>query len=230
MLPLATATRRGVYAWGIPAPVRGLDDVDKSHTCPRPFVLDDRRGDHFSRHRSGDEMGFPILAGDGLAAVCHVVGMKLDHGSSVPLVDVSTDCVGCIVAWCLHDARGPMNINTILRFHEQWFYVAVLTTGLVGAWGLILAVMKREPSRWFGYARAVAITAMLIQIGAGVILYSNDLRPGNSFHIFYGVVIAVTLTLAYLYRSAMAKRPALTYGILLLFVMGLGLRAWANVS
>jgi hypothetical protein len=123
-----------------------------------------------------------------------------------------------------------MNINTILRFHEQWFYVAVLTTGLVGAWGLILAVMKREPSRWFGYARAVAITAMLIQIGAGVILYSNDLRPGNSFHVFYGVVIAVTLTLAYLYRSAMAKRPALTYGILLLFVMGLGLRAWANVS
>lgn len=123
-----------------------------------------------------------------------------------------------------------MNITTILRFHEEWFYVAVLTTGLVGAWGLILAVMKREPSRWFGYARAVAIAAMLIQIGAGVLLYSNDLRPGNSFHIFYGVVIAVTLTLAYVYRSTMAKRPALTYGILLLFVMGLGLRAWANVS
>jgi hypothetical protein len=123
-----------------------------------------------------------------------------------------------------------MDTNTILRFHQEWFYVAVLTTGLVGAWGLILAVMKRQPSRWFGYARAVAITAMLIQIGAGVILYSNGLRPGNSFHIFYGVVIAVTLTLAYLYRSTMARRPALTYGILLLFVMGLGLRAWANVS
>jgi hypothetical protein len=123
-----------------------------------------------------------------------------------------------------------MNISTVLRFHEAWFYVSVLTTGLVGAWGLILAILKREPSRWFGYARAVAISAMLIQIGAGVILYSNDLRPGNSFHVFYGVVIAVTLTLAYLYRSAMARRPALTYGILLLFVMGLGLRAWANVS
>jgi hypothetical protein len=123
-----------------------------------------------------------------------------------------------------------MDTSTILRFHQEWFYVAVLTTGLVGAWGLILAVMKRQPSRWFGYARAVAIATMLIQIGAGVILYSNGLRPGNSFHIFYGVVIAVTLTLAYLYRSAMARRPALTYGILLLFVMGLGLRAWANVS
>jgi len=70
---------------------------------------------------------------------------------------------------------------------------------------------------------------MLVQIGLGVLLYSNDVRPGNSFHMFYGVVIAITLTLAYLYRSTMALRPALTYGILLLFVMGLGLRAWANV-
>lgn len=125
---------------------------------------------------------------------------------------------------------ASMDMSTVLRFHQEWFYVAVVTTGLVGLCGLVLAVMKREPGRWFGYARAVAITAMLIQIGAGVILYSNDLRPGNSFHIFYGVVIAVTLTLAYVYRSTMAKRPALTYGILLLFVMGLGLRAWANVS
>ncbi len=123
-----------------------------------------------------------------------------------------------------------MNLTTVLRFHEEWFYVAVVSTGLVGAWGLTLAVMKREPGRWFTYARVVAIGAMLIQIGAGVILYTNDLRPGNSFHVFYGVVIAVTLTLAYVYRSAMAKRPALTYGLLLLFVMGLGLRAWQNVS
>ena len=46
----------------------------------------------------------------------------------------------------------------------------------------------------------------------------------------YGVVIVVTFTLAYLYRSTMARRPGLTYGILLLFVMGLGIRAWMNVG
>ena len=44
------------------------------------------------------------------------------------------------------------------------------------------------------------------------------------------MVIAVTLSFAYIYRPTMAKRPALTYGLLLLFVMGLGLRAWANVN
>jgi hypothetical protein len=123
-----------------------------------------------------------------------------------------------------------MDLSTILRFHQEWFFVAVISNGVVGAWGLALAVVKRQPGRWFGYARAFAIAAILVQIGAGVVLYSNGIRPGNSFHIFYGVVIAVTLTYAYLYRSTMAKRPALTYGLLLLFVMGLGLRAWANVS
>jgi CDP-diglyceride synthetase len=123
-----------------------------------------------------------------------------------------------------------MDLVTVLQFHQSWFWVAVISTGLVGAWGLLLAVRKRTPGPAFKIGRALAIVTMLVQVSAGVYLYSNNLRPGNSFHIFYGVVIVITLTLAYLYRSTMARKPALTYGILLLFVMGLGLRAWANVS
>ena len=123
-----------------------------------------------------------------------------------------------------------MDLGTVLQFHQSWFWVAVTSTGLVGVWGLVLAVIKRVPGRAFKIARAAAITAILVQVSAGVYLYSNGLQPGNSFHVFYGVVIVITLTLAYLYRSTMARKPALTYGILLLFVMGLGLRAWANVG
>ena len=122
-----------------------------------------------------------------------------------------------------------MDLNSVFRFHQEWFYFAVISCGVVGVWGLVLAAMKRDPSRWFSYMRAVAIAAILVQIGSGVSLYANGREPVNSFHMFYGVVIAITLTLAYLYRSTMAKRPALTYGILLLFVMGLGIRAWMNV-
>jgi hypothetical protein len=121
-------------------------------------------------------------------------------------------------------------LDKVLQFHQSWFYVAVITCGTVGLWGFVLGLLKREPPRAFLIARSLAIGAMLVQVGAGVYLYSNGLRPGNSFHVFYGVVIVITLTLAYLYRSTMARRPALTYGILLLFVMGLGIRAWMNVS
>jgi hypothetical protein len=71
---------------------------------------------------------------------------------------------------------------------------------------------------------------MLIQVGAGVVLWQQGLRPGDNFHVFYGVVIAITVSLAYVWKAQLARRPALSYGLLLLFIMGLGLRAWANVS
>jgi len=121
-------------------------------------------------------------------------------------------------------------MSTVLSLHQQWFWVAVVTTGVVGLWGLVVALARRPPGRAFAAARAAAIGAMLIQIGAGLVLYAGGLRPGNAFHTFYGVVIAVTLALAYVYRSTMDRNPALWYGLLLMFVMGLGLRAWANVS
>ncbi len=123
-----------------------------------------------------------------------------------------------------------LNLDTVLWFHREWFYVAIGSTGLVGLWGVIAAIMKRQLSRAFVWARGVAIVAILVQVAAGVYMYSNGLKPSNAFHVFYGVVIVVTLTLAYLYRTTMARKPALTYGILLLFVMGLGLRAWTNVG
>jgi hypothetical protein len=120
-------------------------------------------------------------------------------------------------------------MNTVLAFHQNWFYVAIATTGLVGLWGLAMALLKRTPPKAFEWARGTAVAAMLLQVVAGVYLYSNGVKPGNAFHVFYGVVIVITLSLVYVYRSTMARKPALTYGILLLFVMGLGLRAWANV-
>ena len=114
--------------------------------------------------------------------------------------------------------------------HANWFYVAVISTGIVGLWGVTLALLKRAPGRAFSYARGSAIAAMLIQVGLGAILWQQGFRPGNGFHVFYGVVIATTLSFAYVYRAALARRPALGYGLLLLFVMGLGLRAWSNVT
>jgi hypothetical protein len=119
--------------------------------------------------------------------------------------------------------------DEILTAHENWFWVAVVTNGVVGLWGLGLAMTRREPGTAFGAGRAVAIVAMLIQVGLGLLLYARDLRP-DSIHIFYGFVILFTFSFAYIYRAQMSRRPALFYGLLLLFTMGLGFRAWANVA
>ena len=121
-------------------------------------------------------------------------------------------------------------MTNILWFHGHWVWVALATTGVVGLWGLGLAILRRKPGRLFGIAVGLAIVAMLIQVGAGVALYVYGLRPLNGFHVFYGIVVAVTFSLAYVYRAQLARKPALSYGLLLLFVMGLGFRAWSNVG
>lgn len=114
-------------------------------------------------------------------------------------------------------------------FHENWFWVAVVTNGLVGLWGVGLAVLRRSLGRAFSVARAIAIGAMLVQIAAGFWLYNEGFRP-PSIHMFYGFLILFAYTFAYIYRAQFDRRPALYYGLTLLFVMGLGIRAFANVA
>ena len=114
--------------------------------------------------------------------------------------------------------------------HANWFWVAVVSTGLVGLWGLALAIMKRPADRWFRLAAGVATVAMLMQVAFGLIAFGQGHEPADDFHLFYGFVILFTFAFAYIFRAKLAKRPALAYGLLLLFVMGLGLRAWANVG
>ncbi len=114
--------------------------------------------------------------------------------------------------------------------HGNWFYVAVITTGIVGAWGLVLAALKRPVGRLFNVAAGIAVVAMLIQVGLGLLIYQQGFRARSEFHLFYGYVILFTFSFAYIYRAQIRRRPALSWGLMLLFVMGLGLRAWSNVT
>jgi drug/metabolite transporter (DMT)-like permease len=78
--------------------------------------------------------------------------------------------------------------------------------------------------RVFYWGVALAIVSLLFQVAVGVVIMtSQDVDPGNK-HTFYGVVIAATFAFVYIYRGQFRKRPALYYGLLLLFTMGLAIR------
>lgn len=78
--------------------------------------------------------------------------------------------------------------------------------------------------RVFYWGVGLAIVSLLVQVVVGVILLqAGSVDPGNQ-HVFYGVLIAVTFSFTYIYRAQFRKRPALYYGLLLLFTMGLGVR------
>ena len=110
----------------------------------------------------------------------------------------------------------------VSSFHVTWGYLAVVTNGLVGLWGVTMA-RRTEVPRGFYWAVGAAIGVLVLQVVLGVTVASGGIDPGNK-HVFYGVVIAVTFTFAYIYRAQFRKRPTLYYGLLLLFTMGLGIR------
>lgn len=113
--------------------------------------------------------------------------------------------------------------RAVSSMHSSWGEVAVGVSGVVGLWGVVMARREQVP-RAFYWAVGVAIAGMLAQVTMGVIAMSaEDFDPGNQ-HVFYGVVVAVTFAFAYIYRAQFRKRPALYYGLLLLFTMGLGIR------
>lgn len=109
-------------------------------------------------------------------------------------------------------------------FHTTWGWVAISLAGLAGLVGIGYAVAKREVTRPFWILAGAGMGAMVIQVLAGIVLYLQDEDPG-AFHMFYGFLVLFSLAFAYMYRSQLARRPALAWGILLLFIMGLGLRA-----
>lgn len=116
---------------------------------------------------------------------------------------------------------GSLCSSSVSAFHTTWGYVAAGLSGFVGLWGVIMA--RRPVTRAFYWGLGVAITAFLVQVLIGVILYSSGIDPGNQ-HVFYGVVLAVTFTFTYIYRAQFRKKPHLYYGLLLLFSMGLSIR------
>lgn len=111
--------------------------------------------------------------------------------------------------------------------HVAAAYLVVGFNGLTGLAGLILAALRRRPGRLFDVAKYVSLGGAFVQVSIGLILYGQGNNPG-SIHMFYGIVIMFTLAFVYIYRAQFAKRPALAWALVLLFVMGLGLRGWMN--
>ena len=112
-------------------------------------------------------------------------------------------------------------------FHATFAWAAIVICGSSGLIALFYEIRKREIDLVFKGAVVVSIVSMLTQVGAGLVLFGQGIQPG-SIHMFYGFVILFTFTFVYIYRIQIERRPRLWWGVVLLFVMGLGLRGVVN--
>lgn len=115
----------------------------------------------------------------------------------------------------------------IADIHQFLAYVVVGSCGAMGLAGVGLAIAKRPAPRWFDAGKYVPLAVSLVQVSLGLVMFGRNNDPGG-IHVFYGVVTVFTLAFAYIYRATLSRRPTLGWGLLLLFVMGLGIRGWMN--
>ncbi|HSJ29474.1 MAG TPA: hypothetical protein VLB67_14800 [Acidimicrobiia bacterium] len=123
-----------------------------------------------------------------------------------------------------HVVLAQADLPFLVSLHRTvgWYVVGIL--GIVGLWGVALGVARRDPGRAFWIGAGFAFAVGVLQVAMGLIGFAVEERdPGNQ-HLFYGVVMMFAFSFAYMYRSQFSRRPALSYGLLFLFCMGLGIR------
>ncbi len=110
--------------------------------------------------------------------------------------------------------------------HSRLANTALLYIGILALWGFWRFYRKQGPdSSYFG-ALVIGEILMLIQGALGAYLYINGLRPARPIHLLYGIVSLLAIPAVYAYtRGDQERRDSLVYGAVLLFLVGILLRA-----
>jgi hypothetical protein len=116
-------------------------------------------------------------------------------------------------------------LNTLFEFHKVWGYVAIVLNAIAGIVALIAWRWRSVRGRYVWILTIIAEAALMLQVLVGTILVASKDYVAPRFHMFYGFVAFLTVGIAYQYRRQMRGRREMFYGLVGLFLMGLGIRA-----
>ena len=103
--------------------------------------------------------------------------------------------------------------------------MAISANAIAGIIALIAWRVRSWRGKWVWIVTIVAESMMMLQVLVGVALVASDDYVAPRFHMFYGFLAFLTVGIAYSYRQQMRGRRELFYGLVGLFIMGLGIRA-----
>ena len=107
--------------------------------------------------------------------------------------------------------------------------MAISANAAAGAVALAAWGRPSLRGRWVWLTTAAAETMLCAQVVIGVVLTSGDRYEAPQIHTFYGLVVFATVTIAVASRDSMRGRLELLYGLVGLFLAGLGIRAALQV-
>jgi len=123
------------------------------------------------------------------------------------------------------EASEPAIETLLLDTHSVVGFVAVVANGIAGIVCLVVWRVTRWRGRWVWILTITAESLFMFDVIVGTILVAGFKLKAPNVHYFYGFLVFLTVGLAFQYRESMRGRTELLYGLVGLFLMGLGIRA-----
>ena len=116
---------------------------------------------------------------------------------------------------------------TLFRvLHEGLANTALMYTLLLALWSFWLHIRRRYLTSHFWGALVIAELIFVLQALIGVAMVMQGRLPWRDIHYLYGALGVITLPAAFAFtRGRAGYREALLYGVILLFLTGVALRA-----
>jgi hypothetical protein len=113
----------------------------------------------------------------------------------------------------------------LLLVHDRLSVTVMLFMAAMGIWGLFAYWRGQSVSGSYGGALIIGELLVLVQVVAGVLLFTFGQRPPTSTHYLYGITAILALPFAWSYlRQRDQRRALLLYSLLALFIFGLAVR------
>ena len=123
--------------------------------------------------------------------------------------------------------RTERRMTVLLTAHQRLAIAAILYLAIAAVWSFGLAISKRPISPSFRGLLVIAEGVAIVEAVVGILVrLSSAPLPATGLHFLYGALVVLVLPVAY--AVAQSRRKALhplIFGIALLFLFGLAIRA-----
>lgn len=113
----------------------------------------------------------------------------------------------------------------MVDLHNNFSRVVLIYAGIVAVWGLFLWIRGSNPSPSYLGSLAIAEGVFVVQGVIGLLVRGTGHFPHDALHYLYGVVLVLTLPVAYFMgNGASERRDSLLFGLASLFLIGIAIR------